>query len=139
METTENDKIIVLTSYATLMEANLAKTKLDAYGVPCFLTDENFIGVYPLYNNVFPGVRLHIFEKDTAKANEILGESVEIIQDKPEPLCPRCDSANIIFNDANKAWFSQLFVEIFVAPFFHPAQAAKCRNCGHEWDYKSVS
>ena len=139
METTENDKIIVLTSYATLMEANLAKTKLDAYGLPCFLTDENFIGVYPLYNNVFPGVRLHIFEKDTAKANEILGESVEIMQDIPEPLCPRCDSANIFFKETSKAWFSQLLLTIFVALFFYPSQEIKCRNCGHEWDHKTVS
>jgi hypothetical protein len=68
------DKIIIYAAYDTAIQANLAKTKLDAYGVPCFLTEENFTGLYPLRNDIFPGVRLHLFEKDVARANEILTE-----------------------------------------------------------------
>jgi len=66
------EKIIVYQSYDTAVEANLAKTKLDAHGIPCFLTDENFTGVYPIRNSVFPGVRLHIFEQDLNQATDIL-------------------------------------------------------------------
>lgn len=66
------EKIIIYQSYDTAVEANLAKTKLDAYGIPCFLTDENFVGIYPIRNNVFPGVRLHIFENDLHQAADIL-------------------------------------------------------------------
>jgi len=73
MESSE-DKIIVYQAYDTVMQANLAKTKLDAYGVPCFLTEENFTGLYPLRNDIFPGVRLHIFENDTERVREILLE-----------------------------------------------------------------
>jgi hypothetical protein len=68
------DKIIVLTAYDTTIQANLAKTKLDAYGIPCFLTEENFTGFFPLRNQIFPGVRLHIFEKDRTRAEEILAD-----------------------------------------------------------------
>ena len=68
------DKIIIYAAYDTPIQANLAKTKLDAYGIPCFLTEENFTGLYPLRNEIFPGVRLHIFEKDTERAREILLE-----------------------------------------------------------------
>jgi hypothetical protein len=68
------DKIVVYQAYDTVMQANLAKTKLDAYGVPCFLTEENFTGLYPLRNDIFPGVRLHIFENDTERVREILLE-----------------------------------------------------------------
>lgn len=68
-------KIIVLESFDTAVEANLAKIKLDAHGVPCFLTDENFTAIYPLRNNVFPGVRLHIFEQDIDLAKSILESS----------------------------------------------------------------
>ena len=53
-------------------EANLAKTKLDAYGIPCFLTEENFTNLYPIRNAIFPGVRLHIFEIDQERVKEIL-------------------------------------------------------------------
>lgn len=66
------DEIVVFDAYDTVILANLAKTKLDAYGIPCFLSDENFVGLYPIRNEVFPGVRLHIFKKDTDRAREIL-------------------------------------------------------------------
>ncbi len=69
------DKIIVYEAYDTVMLANLAKTKLDAYGIPCFLTEENFTGLYPIRNDIFPGVRLHVFEKDKDRVREVLDES----------------------------------------------------------------
>lgn len=68
------DKIIIYQSYDTVIQANLAKTKLDAYGVPCFLTEENFTSLYPFRNDIFPGVRLHIFEKDQERVREVLTE-----------------------------------------------------------------
>ncbi|MFM8741168.1 MAG: hypothetical protein ACKOC0_13330 [Cytophagales bacterium] len=52
----------------------MAKTKLDAYGIPCFLTEENFTGLYPLQNGVFAGVRLHIFERDQEEVHRVLAE-----------------------------------------------------------------
>ncbi len=83
------EKIIVLRAYDTVVEANLAKTKLDAYGLPCFLTDENFTGMYPLRNSVFPGVRLHIFEDDGDEALRILGD---IDRHEGFICCPNCGS-----------------------------------------------
>lgn len=71
-----DDKIIIYQSYDTVIQANLAKTKLDAYGIPCFLTEENFTNLYPFRNDIFPGVRLHIFEKDESRVKEILTEEV---------------------------------------------------------------
>ena len=68
------EKIIIYQAFDTVMQANLAKTKLDAYGIPCFLTEENFTSLYPFRNDIFPGVRLHIFEKDVDRAKEILTE-----------------------------------------------------------------
>ncbi len=71
----ETDKIIIFTSFDNVIAANIAKTKLDAYGVPCFLTEENFTGLYPLRNDIFPGVRLHIFERDFDQAKEVLEDT----------------------------------------------------------------
>jgi hypothetical protein len=73
MEDSE-EKIIVFEAYDTVVQANLAKTKLDAYGIPCFLTDENFINLYPIRNDIFPGVRLYIFERDLDHAKEVMKE-----------------------------------------------------------------
>ena len=68
----EVNKIVVFQAFDTAIEANLAKTKLDAYGIPCFLSGEAFMNVYPIRNEFFPGVRLHIFENDRPRALEIL-------------------------------------------------------------------
>lgn len=70
----EEEKIILYRSFDTAIEANLAKTKLDAYGIPCFLTEENFTNLYPIRNDIFPGVRLHLFKKDKERADEVLRE-----------------------------------------------------------------
>lgn len=72
-----SEKIIVYQAYDNVIVANLAKTKLDAYGIPCFLTEENFTGLYPLRNDIFPGVRLHIFEQDKEEVSKILNEATE--------------------------------------------------------------
>ena len=68
------EKIIEYQSFDNVIKANIIKTKLDAYGIPCFLTDENFVNLYPLQNELFPGVRLYIFERDLDKVRETLRE-----------------------------------------------------------------
>ncbi|MFZ2906825.1 MAG: DUF2007 domain-containing protein [Cyclobacteriaceae bacterium] len=70
----ESDEIIVYKRFDNSIDANLAKTKLDAYGIPCFLTEENLTNLYPLQNTVLFGVRLHIFSSDQDQADKILNE-----------------------------------------------------------------
>jgi Putative prokaryotic signal transducing protein len=74
MEQTNDQRIVVYTNYPTVIEANLAKTKLDAYGIPCFLSDENLANLYPLSYFNAGQVRLHIFEEDLARVKEVLEE-----------------------------------------------------------------
>lgn len=69
------EKIIIYAAFDNAIEANIAKTKLDAYGIPCFLTEENFTGLYPLRNDIFPGVRLHIFERDFDQTKVVLEDT----------------------------------------------------------------
>ena len=42
-----DNEIVVFQHFDNAIEANIAKTKLDAFGVPCFLTEENMGGLYP--------------------------------------------------------------------------------------------
>jgi hypothetical protein len=70
----DSDKIIVFKRFQNAIEANIAKTKLDANGIPCFLSDENLANLYPTQNLLAIGVRLHLFEKDVSLAEEILKE-----------------------------------------------------------------
>jgi hypothetical protein len=68
----EQDRIVVLEAFDTAVMAGLAKSRLDAYGIPCFLTDEHFNNLYPFRNELIPGVRLFVFEHDVPRAREIL-------------------------------------------------------------------
>jgi hypothetical protein len=43
----DRDDIIVFQGFDNVIEANITKSKLDAYGVPCFLTEENMASLYP--------------------------------------------------------------------------------------------
>jgi hypothetical protein len=67
------EKIVVYAVYDSVIDANIIKTKLDAYGIPCFLTDENISSLYPLPGNSFSGARLHVFERDLIQIRELLG------------------------------------------------------------------
>jgi hypothetical protein len=68
------DRIVVYATYENSLEASLAKSKLDAYGIPCFLTDEHMAGLYPIHNTRL-SVRLHLFEKDREQAQAVLTET----------------------------------------------------------------
>jgi hypothetical protein len=75
MITQENsDKIILFNKYDSVIDANLVKTKLDAYGIPCFLTNETVSSLYPLPFMKGMEVRLYIFEADEARVHEIVSE-----------------------------------------------------------------
>lgn len=76
MDNFENeDKIIVFKKYESALAANLAKTKLDAYGIPCFLSNETISALYALPHMKGMEVSLHIFENDHSQVAEILASS----------------------------------------------------------------
>ena len=66
------EKIVVYDSYETNIIANLVKTKLDAYGIPCFLSGEEFNSMFPIGNDLMHGTRLHIFERDRERVTQII-------------------------------------------------------------------
>lgn len=91
-----NNDIIVLQRFGNVIEANIAKSKLDAYGVPCFLTEENMASLYPGASNMMnSSVRLHIFRQDVERARQIMNENALAVEDETSVRCPKCGSKNI--------------------------------------------
>lgn len=123
------EKIIVFRAYDTIVEANLAKTKLDAYGIPCFLTGENFVGLYPIRNEVFPGVRLHIFEMDFDQVKETLTEVSE------ERSCPYCRSKNIDREVTEENKSHKVITALTSGILFPDRMVFKCQDCLREFEY----
>ncbi|HCW07947.1 MAG TPA: hypothetical protein DGG95_11360 [Cytophagales bacterium] len=122
----EEDKIIVFTAFDTIVEANLAKTKLDAYGVPCFLTEENLTSLYPVRMGIFPGVRLHIFEKDADEVRKILEHQIE----ESFIRCPHCGS--VLLEKNYSAWSKMMASAMLLIGMILPLapQQYHCNNCG---------
>lgn len=129
------DKIIVFESYDTVMSANLVKTKLDAYGIPCFLSDEHFVGLYPIRNELFPGVRLHIFEKDQERVKEILAEQKSV--ETEELRCPYCQSPHVKIIIANRGILADMVNSVLHGLFLHPSKRYQCLDCKKEFESAS--
>jgi hypothetical protein len=64
------NSIIVLTSFYNLMSAHVARTRLEASGIPCFLSNET----RPYGAAIGGQVRLHVREDDAVEARRLLGE-----------------------------------------------------------------
>ena len=132
MESGKN-RIIVFQAFDTLIQANLVKTKLDAYGIPCFLSDENFVNLYPIRNDIFPGIRLHIFENDAARVTEILSEN--LANEKGDGVkCPVCQSTRISLANSRKGWAAWLLASLLFT-VLPQKRVFRCQTCDAEFDY----
>lgn len=126
----EQDKIIVFRKFETPIDANLAKTKLDAHDIPCFLTEENTATLYTGQSFQLFGVRLHLFDKDAQLAAEILNEHVPT-----EPhVCPKCKSETVEIEYSRNV-FSVLATVLsgLFASLLPNKKVFRCQTCGHEF------
>ncbi|TVR77133.1 MAG: DUF2007 domain-containing protein [Chitinophagaceae bacterium] len=66
-------KIVKLTSCETSFEANLIKGRLENEGIQCFLTNENFNTMMPIFGSISGGgIHLMIHEQDFERAKSII-------------------------------------------------------------------
>jgi len=132
----EAEKIVVIREFDDVIAANICKTKLDAYGIPCFLTEENLASLYP--GNQFLGfkVRLHLFLKDIEEAEYILSEAVMRKDDGSYVMCPGCQSSRLErdfpkhFYDKALSALGVLFFGIFIPQ----KKIYRCLDCEQEFD-----
>ncbi|RZK22160.1 MAG: DUF2007 domain-containing protein [Hymenobacter sp.] len=132
--------IIVLESYYEPLAAHLARTKLEAAGIACFLTNENLVSLNRMYSPVAGGVRLHVYERDAAQAAEVLREP-PVMQAVPgglaaaeptEAPCPRCGSHDVTYDAAAAPGAAHWFVALLSRLRRYPLQgkAHHCFHCG---------
>jgi hypothetical protein len=137
------ENIIVFESYYEPLAAHLARTKLEAAGIPCFLTNENLVSLNRMYSPAAGGVRLHIYARDAAQAAEVLREPVvmqavrggraEPAAGTPDALtCPRCGSADVATDAAAEPGAAHWFVALLSRLRRYPLQgrAHHCFHCG---------
>jgi Putative prokaryotic signal transducing protein len=128
------EKIVLFDSYDSVIQANLTKVKLDAYGIPCFLADENMAGLYPFGPGIFTRARLFVFEQDVERVKEILVE--ENALPKSGYQCPRCGSQSIDYVERDYDFFEKIgnsVAGVFLGPSLLTVRKVhKCRECKTE-------
>lgn len=130
----QEGKIVVFRDFDNTIDANIVKTKLDAYGIPCFLTEENLANLYPGQHFLHFRVRLHLFEHDLVQAKQITEERTLQLEDDIH-RCPHCQSAHIE-RDFSKKLTSHVLSSLnilFFGIFFSQKKVYRCRDCQYEF------
>jgi hypothetical protein len=131
------DEIIVFRKFETSIEANIVKAKLDAYGTPCFLTEENMANLYPGASSLMNfNVRLHLFAYDLERAQHILEENHLELDDESVTKCPKCNSRRIERDFPKKFSLSLAAAlnTLFFGVFFPHKKVFRCLDCEYEFN-----
>jgi len=114
-------------SYSTVIEAELARTKLESQDIECVLRDTHLLNTNMLLSNAIGGVRLDVKSEDVLRAQEVLNDV--IVEQKK---CEKCGSLDVV--QKKPAW--KLSFLVFLATQFPiPFRRTKyqCQNCGNEF------
>jgi|SRR5215469_3077784 len=76
--------LITLRSYWNLLDAELARSALEAAGIECFLFDDNMVRMDWFNANAIGGVKLRVDPQNVDDANRILNENVLTPDEEPE-------------------------------------------------------
>ena len=132
----DRDDIVVFKRFDNVIEANIAKSKLDAYGVPCFLTEENMASLYPGASNMMnSNVRLHIFKHDVERVRQVINETALSTDADAFLVCPNCRSRNIERDFPKKfsLTFGSALSVLFFGIFFPHKKVFRCLDCDYEF------
>jgi hypothetical protein len=132
----EQGDIIVFRKFDSVIEANIVKAKLDAYDIPCFLTEESLAHLYPGANSLMnSAVRLLLFAQDRERAELILQEKPEV-DNETVISCPKCKSQNVERDFPKKFWetLGSALNVMFFGVFFPHKKVFRCLDCEHEFN-----
>lgn len=130
--------VVTLTTCNTSFEANLIKGMLESNDIYCFLTNENFSTIMPMYNGMMgAGVQVMIDESDLERAQELIHANQEdVAGEENKIVCPNCNSANVQFglgtNKVKKVLVVLMSLFTFI-PFGNIRNSYYCKDCSTEF------
>ena len=75
-----DETTVVVATFSTQLEADLAWARLEAEGVPCTVFSDDAGGAFPMLQ-VTRGVKVLVASDNEARAREILGSPHEVFED----------------------------------------------------------
>ena len=133
----ERGEIIVFRKFETSIEAYIVKSKLDAYDIPCFLTEENMANLYPGASSLMNfNVRLHLFAHDAERARNITEENHLVLDDESTTKCPKCKSRKVERDFPKKLSLTlpSALNLLFFGVFFPHKKVFRCLECEYEFN-----
>jgi len=128
---------IVIKTFSFPYEAQIAKTQLEAFGIPVYIENEHTINMDWFYSNALGGVRLLVPENYVDEAKSFLekdfSDELEQKFGESKECCPECGSLDIEVNTKGKksAFLAFMF---FGLTLFSFKNGNRCKRCGHFWN-----
>src|ERR1700744_2542452 len=125
-------ELIVIRAFGDDFSANLTLTKLQAYGVECYLKDEYIVTIDPLLTNAIGGIKLVVKDKDEAQARKLLMQFDE--EYMKAATCPYCGAHdfNYIAKPGITNFVTAVLTWLFASYAIAPDHVYQCGNCGYE-------
>jgi hypothetical protein len=131
-------RLVTIERYRDLSEAIVARSLLEASGIPVHLADENLVRLDWQISNFIGGIRLQVAAEDETDATELLRQpippSIAFSDDIDfaQPQCPRCGSLDITFDGSSrKAALASLYILALPLPL--GPQTWSCNACNLRW------
>ena len=140
-------KLVTVAAFNMPHQAHLAKSRLEAGGIPVFIRDEHLISINNLYSPALGGVKVQVPENHLKEAREILDSVPDVeLQDEealsatpieeagPRPAvsieCPHCGSEGFVeeLHHPVERFLNGLLLGL---PWLWIGRPMHCRACDH--------
>lgn len=132
-------ELVTIARFRDLAEAELARGKLEAEGIPAFLADQYLVGLDWNYSNAVGGVRLQVPLEWAEEARDILkaDNSAAVSELQTSSLfsqkdsCPSCGSTSVRkVKLSRKSGAISLLLSL---PIFFWGTRIVCQQCARSW------
>lgn len=112
--------------------AHIARSLLDAEGIPYRIVDEHTVGVHWLVSDAVGGVKLQVPAAFEARARDLLARDLSReVESEAGEACPACRSHRVGPSQLRRRVAA--FGMIFGLPLVAWSRRWRCRSCGHRW------
>lgn len=123
---------VTVRSYRDPIDAELARSRLEAADIPVRVLDQHLVSIQWLYSRAIGGVKVRVQESDLERAGELLDEdrSGDLAQ-APDRACPACGSPD--FHRSRVQRRAAALALLTSIPLVAWRRRWICNACGHSW------
>ena len=146
------DNYVTIGKYFDSVDAELARIKLEAAGIPVFLADDAVVGMKAILPSI-GGVRLQVPAELEQQALEVLAEGPATVNyegrstavsgfedegpqtrfNKRQKTCPACGAERIERQRDLRVLWLIVLVLLMAVPLLFTRHKWRCLRCGHRW------